>query len=97
MLSLCLAPARASLPTACGSVGINRKVAVVAIVAGIGLCIAIFSFAALKVINTSDALNLRLTPARASVSSVCDLALREMLAIVMIQLTSLLKTIAMNV
>mgnify|MGYP003636996605 CR=1 FL=1 len=56
----------------------------------------VFAIAALKVINTSNALNLNLTPARASVSPVCDLALREMRAIVIIQPILLQKTTAVN-
>ena len=74
----------------------QNKVADVAIVAGVGRRIPVFSFAALKVINTSNALNLNLTPARASVSPVCDLALRKMPAIVIIQPILLLKTTAVN-
>jgi len=77
-------------------IAINRKVAIVAVVAGIGRLILVFSFVAIKVFNTSNVLHLRLMHARASVSSVCDLALREMRAIVIIQLISLLKTTAVN-
>lgn len=54
-----LAPARASMPTACGLVVLNKRVADVAIVAGIGRRVPVFSFAALKAINTSNALHLR--------------------------------------
>jgi len=53
------------------------KVADVANVAGIGRRIPVFSFADQKVINTSNALNSRLTLTRASVCSLCNLALRE--------------------
>ena len=52
---------------------INRKVARVAIVAGIGRPIPVFSFAALKVFNTSNVLHLKLMHVRASASSLCEL------------------------
>jgi hypothetical protein len=46
---------------------INRKVADVAVVAGIGRPIPVFSFAALKAFNTSNDLHLRLMRARGGV------------------------------
>ena len=72
------------------------QVADVAIVAGVGRRISIFSNAELKFINASNALNFRLTPTRASVSSVCDLALCKIPAMVIIQLILLLNTTAVN-
>ena len=76
---LTLTPARASASSVCDlmrDIMINRKVADVAVVAGIGRPIPVFSFAALKAFNTSNYLHLRLTPARAAVSSVCNLGLK---------------------
>ena len=73
-----------------------KKVADVAIVAGIGRRIPVFAIAALEFINRPLRWNLRLTPARASVSSMCDLALRKVRAIVIIQLILLPNTTAVN-
>ena len=61
----------------------KNKVADVAIVAGIGRPILVFSFAALKVFNTSNVLHLRLIHARVSLSSVCDLVKLENFYILM--------------
>ena len=55
-----------------------------------------FLVASPKIYHTSNVLKLRLTRARASVSSVCDLALRKVPAIVIIQPISLLNTTAVN-